>query len=83
MTSPQILARPSAGLDNNVHRAFGVRVRGLAPHTRADFFAVGEFEIKKAKSVPGVQALDQMLDVRLWILRVHQAGDRAFQARAD
>ena len=59
-----------------------MRIGRLAPHTRTDLLAVGELEIEEPKRVLGVQALDQMLDVGLRILRMHQAGNRAFQLAA-
>ncbi len=81
MTSPQMVALPSAVSTMDVHRALGVGAGGFAIAAGEELDRPGEFEILEAQRALGVEPVDQMLDVGRRILRMHQAGDGIFRAR--
>jgi hypothetical protein len=70
---------PFRGLDDDVHRAFGVPAGRLADQSGHQFGRARYFQIEKPQRPLGVQAIDQMLDVDRGILRMHQAGHRIFE----
>jgi hypothetical protein len=67
------------GVNVHVHRPFSARARGLAEDAGHQFDGTTDFEVEKAERAFGVQAVDQMLDVGRWILRMHEAGHRIFE----
>ena len=73
---------PLRGLHEDVHRAFGVRSGRDAYHPGNDLLAAGRLQVEQPQRVPGVQAVDQVLDVLRRILGAHETGDRVLELPA-
>ena len=56
-----------------------MRMGRLAPDTGDQLLAAGNLQIQKPQCVLRVKPLDQVLDIRLGILRVHETGHGAFK----